>query len=76
MLEFVKKLFGIKELTKKEKIRRAKEKYKDDPTALTVAIFRIEGLDKITDLEEHYYKLIDVCAEHNLDFTIPCSGPS
>lgn len=58
-------------LTKEEKIAKAREIYKNDAEALTMAVFEIEGVDKIKDPDEYYRRALEVCAEHNLDFNIP-----
>lgn len=61
----------FRQKTKQEKIDEAKEKYKDNNSALTMAIIEIEEVDKIKDSEEYYKRLIEVCAKHKLDFNIP-----
>lgn len=67
MFKKILKIFKIK-LTKEEKIEKAKKKY--EGVALRIAIFEIEEVDKIKDPEEWYRKVIDLCAEHELDMTI------
>lgn len=67
MFKKILKRFGIG-LTKEEKIEKVKRKY--EGVALRIAIFEIEGVDKIKDPEEWYRKVIDLCAEHELDMTI------
>lgn len=39
-----------------------------------IKIFEIKELDKIKDCEEWYRKVIDICAEHEMDCPIHCSG--
>jgi hypothetical protein len=61
--EFLRKIFRP---TKEEKIARAKKR------GNTSEIFKLEGLDNFPESsEEWYYKLIDICAKHNLEFPIP-----
>ncbi len=67
MIKKILKCFGVG-LTKEEKIKKAKKKYSGEK--LTTAILKIEGVDKIKDSEEWYRKVIDICAEHELDMTI------
>ncbi|GBE16605.1 hypothetical protein BMS3Abin15_00426 [bacterium BMS3Abin15] len=68
------KWMDIMKYTKEEKIARARNKYKNDLERFAPAVFRIEKVDEIKDREEYYLKMIDICAEYKLNWTIPCSG--
>ena len=69
LLERIKKFFGIG-LTKEEKIARAKRKYKG-----WELVSKLMEIENPPDDEARYYLLIDLCAEYQIDFVIPCSGP-
>ena len=70
----------IIKISKEEKIIRINKKYKNDSNGRYVRIMALyeKELNELwqKNPEEWYYKFVDICAEHELDFTIPCSGPT
>lgn len=72
MLKLFKKLFGIIDFSREEKIARAEKRYRG--LKLITKILKIEGLEttdgRIPDKKAWYYKLIDLCAKYQVDFPI------